>query len=57
MSQAMMEQTLGSERVNAIAETFKVAAAADASLWGELYQQPHPYQWLCDNEGRWKVLH
>ena len=57
LSQQMLERDIGPERVNALADAFKAAAVDDPSLWDELYQQPHPYQWLADNESRWKVLH
>ena len=48
ISQAMLERDIGSERVNVLVDEFKAVAAADPSLWTEMWRQALPYQWIYD---------
>ena len=46
MSEIQARKEYGAEAVEAAAAEFKQAMQANPSLRQELYQQPHPYEWL-----------
>lgn len=45
VSEMMLRNAIGGEAVDAVIAEFKVAAGTNPSLFGQLYQQPHPYEW------------
>jgi hypothetical protein len=48
-SEMMAMDKHGKEKIDAETEYFKKRGEAEPRLWGELYSQPHPYQWMIDN--------
>jgi hypothetical protein len=48
-SEMMALDKHGKEKIDAETEYFKKRGEADPRLWAELYSQPHPYQWMIDN--------
>jgi hypothetical protein len=46
MSEAMLRDKIGGEAVDTYISDFKSHAEQDPSLWGKLYAQATPYQWL-----------
>lgn len=48
-SEMMALDKHGKEKIDAETEYFKKRGEADPRLWAELYGQPHPYQWMIDN--------
>jgi len=55
MSEAFARDRIGDDKLNAYVTDFKEAAAADPSLWGKLYSQPHPYGWLTKQMDTWRM--
>jgi hypothetical protein len=50
-SEMMALDKHGKEVIDRETEYFKKRGEADPRLWAELYSQPHPYQWMIDNNG------
>jgi hypothetical protein len=48
-SEMMAMDKHGREVIDRETEYFKKRGEAEPRLWGELYSQPHPYQWMIDN--------
>jgi hypothetical protein len=48
-SEMMALDKHGKEVIDRETEYFKKRGEADPRLWNELYSQPHPYQWMIDN--------
>ena len=45
VSEMMLRSAIGAEAVDSVIAEFKEAAAANPSLYQQLYSQPHPYDW------------
>jgi hypothetical protein len=48
-SEMMAMDKHGREVIDRETEYFKKRGEAEPRLWAELYSQPHPYQWMIDN--------
>jgi hypothetical protein len=48
-SEMMALDKHGKEVIDRETEYFKKRGEAEPRLWAELYSQPHPYQWMIDN--------
>jgi hypothetical protein len=48
-SEMMALDKHGKEKIDAETDYFKKRGEAEPRLWAELYSQPHPYQWMIDN--------
>ena len=48
-SEMMALDKHGKEAIDRETEYFKKRGEAEPRLWAELYSQPHPYQWMIDN--------
>jgi hypothetical protein len=48
-SEMMALDKHGKEVIDRETEYFKKRGEADPRLWNDLYSQPHPYQWMIDN--------
>jgi len=47
LSEAILREKIGSEKVDQYVADFRSLAERDATLWDKLYSQPTPYQWLA----------
>lgn len=47
LSEAMLREKIGKEKLDEYVNDFKAFAEQDQSLWQKLHQQPAPYQWLA----------
>jgi hypothetical protein len=47
ISEALLRKEIGAQKVNEYVADFKAHADKDPSLWGKLYSQPMPYEWLA----------
>jgi hypothetical protein len=55
-SEHMMRDKVGAEQVDKDIADFKQLAAKDQTLWGKLYAQPMPYQWLSKEMERQRSI-
>lgn len=53
-SMARLAQEIGEQGVNALAEDFTAAAAANPELWSMLRSQLDPYRWLHEQPQEWR---
>lgn len=56
MSEMMVRQQHGDEKIDAALATFQAAIAKNPALGAELAQQRHPWQWMFDQATRMKAL-
>ena len=52
LSEYMLREKIGSEKVDEYVKDFQQHAERDPSLWPKLYSQPTPYQWLTKEMDR-----
>lgn len=55
MSEAMLRDKIGDEKVTEYVNEFRQFASKDPTLWPKLYQQPTPYQWLTKEIDRLRL--
>jgi len=55
-SEMMLREKIGDEKLNQYVEEFRGMAEADPTLFGKLYSQPHPYNWLTREVERQRTL-
>lgn len=56
MSEMMVRQQHGDEKISEALATFQAAVAKNPALGAELAQQRHPWQWMYDQATRMKAL-
>ena len=56
VSEIMLREKIGDEKLNQYVEEFRGMAEADPTLFGKLYSQPHPYNWLTREVERQRTL-
>jgi hypothetical protein len=52
----MLRDKVGDEKLNEYVQEFRNLAAADPTLFGKLYSQPHPYAWLTREVDRLRLV-
>jgi hypothetical protein len=55
-SEMMLRDKVGDEKLNEYVQEFRNLAAADPTLFGKLYSQPHPYAWLTREVDRLRLV-
>ena len=51
----MLRDKIGDEKLAEYVEDFRQMAQADPTLFGKLYSQPHPYNWMTREVDRLRV--
>ena len=54
-SEMMLREKIGDEKLAEYVEDFRQMAQADPTLFGKLYSQPHPYNWMTREVDRLRV--
>ena len=54
-SEMMLRDKIGDEKLAEYVEDFRQMAQADPTLFGKLYSQPHPYNWMTREVDRLRV--
>ena len=54
-SEMMLRDKIGDEKLAEYVEDFRRMAQADPTLFGKLYSQPHPYNWMTREVDRLRV--
>jgi hypothetical protein len=56
MSERMVRKEIGKEKLNEYVNEFRNLANADPTLFGKLYAQPDPYDWLTSEVDRLRLV-
>ena len=56
MSERMVRKEIGKEKLNEYVNEFRQLANADPTLFGKLYAQPDPYDWLTSEVDRLRLV-
>jgi len=55
-SEMMLRDKIGDEKLNEYVAEFRELANADPTLFGKLYSQPHPYNWMTREVDRLRLV-
>ena len=55
-SEMMLREKIGDEKLGEYVEDFRQMAQADPTLFGKLYSQPHPYNWMTREVDRLRLV-
>ena len=55
-SEMMLREKIGDEKLGEYVEEFRQMAQADPTLFGKLYSQPHPYNWMTREVDRLRLV-
>ena len=55
-SEMMLREKIGDEELGKYVEEFRQMAQADPTLFGKLYSQPHPYNWMTREVDRLRLV-
>ena len=55
-SEMMLREKIGDEKLGEYVEEFRQLAQADPTLFGKLYSQPHPYNWMTREVDRLRLV-
>jgi len=56
VSEIMLREKIGDEKLSEYVNEFRSMAEADPTLFGKLYSQPHPYNWLTREVDRLRLV-
>jgi hypothetical protein len=55
-SEMLLREKIGDEKLSEYVNEFRSMAEADPTLFGKLYSQPHPYNWLTREVDRLRLV-